>query len=206
MRFKLMLKDYVKTHLKDNKWQYLLIGSVLLLGIIIGNFKVESLEGGVKEYLVNLIDNYLKVGLAEHSGFNILPSAFMNQAKTILLIWFLGLTVIGFPLILAVVFLKGFSLGFTISFLIQEKAAAGIIIALVSIAPQNIIYIPILLVWAVMAINFSINIVKGKENNKVSFGARLITYSILLFIFLILIFIGAFIESYLSPWLLSLLI
>ena len=43
-----------------------------------------------------------------------------NIVKTTGLMWVLGLSVIGAPFILGVVFLRGFVLGFTVGFLVQE--------------------------------------------------------------------------------------
>jgi len=196
----------IKQHIKENRLQYMLILLLFISGVILGDFKVLGLEGGVRSHLVDLIDNYLKgggeVGL---DGQSLLYTSFLNQAKSVIGIWFLGLTVIGIPLILGWVFLRGFALGFTIGFLIQEKAAAGIILSLISILPQNIVYIPLLIVWSVVAINFSLFVVKGRQAGRImSLGRTLLGYSVLMCFFMLFALLGALIEAYLSPWLLSL--
>ena len=198
-------KHKIKMHISQNRGQYILITLIFIIGAVIGDYKVLDLEGGVKSHLLGLIDNYLKGGMqTDLSGQTILLNSFLNQAKSILAIWFLGLTVIGIPLIFGLVLLKGFSLGFTIGFLVQEKAGAGIIISIISILPQNIVYIPFLIIWSVIAINFSMYIVTGRSENRVPLGRALLSYSLLMFLFLLIVLIGAFIEAYLSPWLLSL--
>jgi stage II sporulation protein M len=107
---------------------------------------------------------------------------------------------------LAVLFLRGFSLGFTVGFLYHEKAMTGVLISMISVLPQNLVYIPFLLMWAVIALNFSIFIVKGRNNSLMPLGTGLMSYSILMLAFLLLFLLGAFIEAYLSPWLLTLFI
>lgn len=201
------LKLRIKQHIQENRGQYILIGFIFLAGIIIGNYKVSGLEGGVKNYLLSLVDSYLQGG-AERSldGKSIILAAFFNQARIVLAIWFLGLTVIGLPLILAVVFLRGISLGFTVGFLYQEKALAGILISLVSVLPQNLVYIPLLIMWSVIALNFSVFIIKGKSSSIMPLSTGLLSYSILMLVFLFLFLLGAIIEAYLSPWFLSLFI
>ena len=93
------MKHRLGEHIKKNRWQYVLITLIFVLGILMGDFKVDGLEGGVRSHLLSLLDGYLNDGITQGiSGESILLRAFINQGKSILLIWFLGLTVIGMPL------------------------------------------------------------------------------------------------------------
>lgn len=199
------LKKIIKQHFNENRWQYILIAIIFIVGLLLGNYKVFGLEGGVRNHLLNLIDSYVQKEIKETIGNqSIFWGAFLNQAKTVIAIWFLGLTVIGFPLILAVIFMRGFSLGFTGGFLLQEKAGTGFLICLLSVFPHNLVYIPFLLVLSVLAINFSVFIIKDRSLNPISLGKGVIIYSLLMLVFLAIFLAGAFIETYLSPWLLGL--
>lgn len=201
------LKRYIKQHISDNRWQYLLLTLIFLIGFIMGNYKVFNLEAGVKSHLANLLTNYLSQDMpGSLKSQAIFLGAFINQAKMVFIIWLLGLTVIGFPLILAAVFYRGFSLGFTIGFLIHERGGAGVVITILSILPQNLIYIPFLLIWAVVGINFTIYLVKGRNVSTLPLGTGLISYTALMAAFLLVFLIGAFIEAYLSPWFLGLVL
>lgn len=197
------LRQRIKQHISTNRWQYILITAIFVIAVILGNHRVDSLEGGVKDHLAGLIDTYLQaeeVGASE--GNNLLWGAFLNQARIVGTIWFLGLTIIGFPLILAVVFYRGFSLGFTVGFLIHEKAGAGVLLSIISILPQNLVYIPALIVWAVLGLNFSAYIFRGRGTEMVFLRAFL-SFAFLFVLFLAIFFIGAFIEAFLSPWFLK---
>ncbi len=203
MKFKHKLKE----HVSQNRWQYLLIAFVFVAGIIVGDYKALGLAGGVKSHLLILIDEYLQGGTS--AGLDkgvILYNSFTNQAKSIIAVWFLGLTIIGMPLILGVVFLKGFSRGFTISFLIKEKALAGALITILSILPQNLAYIPLLLIWSVVGINFSIYIAMKRVGSVINLGKAVMTYTLLLPGAMGIVLMGAHIQAYLTPSLLSLLI
>lgn len=198
------LKGRIKQHISANRWQYMLITLLFAAGLIIGNYKVPGLEGGVRNHLLDLLDKYLQADRkGSMNGEILLFYAFLNQSKSIIGIWFLGLTVIGMPLILAVVFFKGFSLGFTIGFLVQEKAGAGILIAILSILPQNLVYIPLLIIWSVVGVKFSVFIATGRQSRVESLGRALVTYTLLMVVFLLMVLIGAFIEAYFSPWFLQ---
>jgi len=194
------LKSRMKKHITANRWQYIFISLIFIAGLVLGNYKVPGLDGGVRDHLLFMIDNYLEGNSqAGMNGTKLLFYAFLNQSKTFLGIWFLGLTVIGMPLILLVIFLKGFSLGFTVGFLIQEKAGLGVLVSILSILPQNLVYIPLLIIWSVIGIKFSIFIATGRQGTRVSMG-RLLSYTLLMLIFLLIVLVGAFIEAYFSPW------
>ena len=199
-------KYRIKQHINENRWQYYILILLFVLGTIAGNYPISYLEDGDKNHLLDLIDNYLRSELADTITISFWAGAFINQFKTLLIIWFLGLTVIGLPLILGIIFVRGFSLGFTIGFLVQEKAGAGIMITLLSVIPQNLVYIPLLIVWSVVAMNFSIYLVRGRTAMNLSLGKSLAIYTSLLVIFSALLLAGSLIEAYLSPWLLSLLL
>lgn len=198
-------RHLIRRHISENRWQYIIIALIFISGVIIGNYKVPGLAGGVRSHLLALIDGYLQGGMeGSLSGGAILYHAFVMQGSTILAIWFLGLTVLGLPLILAIVFMRGLSLGFTLGFLVRTKGGGGALIGLLSVLPQNLVYIPFLLMWGVVATNFSIQVLRGNPSGFPGLLRRLTSYSLLMLVFLLLCFIGAFVEAYLSPWLLNL--
>jgi stage II sporulation protein M len=160
-------KYRIRQHLKDNSLQYMLVLGIFIFGLMLGFLNVKGLDNEVQQYLLKLLDDYLRGGLeGELLGRNILAAAFIKQAETLLSVWLLGLTVIGLPLIMVVIFLRAFSLGFTLGFLIQQKAGTGVLVSLVSVLPQNLFYILGLLIAGVVAMNFSLNIVQGATQSR----------------------------------------
>ena len=199
-------KARIKHHISENRPQYIMVIIIFLVGLVMGSYQVSGLDGGVKSQLSGMVDDYLRGGMdGSQSGQEILGAAFLKQLKATVLLWFLGLTVIGFPLILGFIWFRGFSLGFTVSFLLHDRAGAGILITIISILPQNIIYIPFFLAWSVMAINFSIYVLKGR-NSGVPLGRAVMGYTVIMLAYLLIFLTGAFVEAYLSPWFLSLIL
>lgn len=199
-------KNRIKQHISENRPQYVLVIIIFFAGLIMGNCQVPGLDGSVRSQLSGMVDSYLRGGTdGSLSGHVILASAFGKQLQTVLVLWFLGLTVIGLPLVLAVIWLRGFSLGFTVSFLLHDRAGAGILITLVSVLPQNLIYIPFFLAWSVIAINFSVYVITGR-NSSLPLGRAVFAYTTLALVYLLIMLAGTFVEAYLSPWLLSLVI
>lgn len=199
------VRSRIKQHLKENKWHYALLCLIFFLGFFLGYHKVFSLDGEVREHLLGLINSYLLGGFrGELSSGYIFTSAYLQQLKSIALIGFLGLTVIGIPLIIGVIFFRGFSLGFTIGFLVKEKGGIGFFLTFLSIFPQNIVYIPLIIIWSLIAINFSVYIVKRQDPGGLPLTKGLLRYLLLFLTFCLVILVGVLIESYLSPWLLGL--
>lgn len=200
-----MNRHLIKRHISENRWQYFFLVVVFLAGAVLGNYKVPGIDGTVKTQLLSLVDQYVQGEMTgSFNGSSVILQAFINQARLVLAIWFLGLTVIGLPLVLGVVFLRGFSIGFTLGFLISEKAGGGIIISLLAILPQNLVYIPLLIIWGVISINFSLQVLKGGHSGFRGLMRRMAGYTLLMLVFLFLLLLGAIIEAYVSPWLLNL--
>ena len=66
-----------------------------------------------------------------------------ENSKIILLVWFLGCTIIGGIFIYLAIIYRGFCIGYTISAMIAVLGVKqGIIISLISMLFQNIIFLP----------------------------------------------------------------
>jgi stage II sporulation protein M len=61
------------------------------------------------------------------------------------------------------------------------------------------------LAWSVIAINFSVYVITGR-NSSLPLGRAVFAYTTLALVYLLIMLAGTFVEAYLSPWLLSLVI
>jgi stage II sporulation protein M len=118
----------------------------------------------------------------------------------------LGFTVIGFPLILALIFLRGYILGFTVGFFIGGLGARGLLLSILSILPQNMIIIPSIISIAVAGTIFSATVLK---NRKVlyaeGYSHLIISYVLYNLMFSVLLVFSSLIEGYISPTFIKLL-
>jgi stage II sporulation protein M len=171
------------------------------LGIVFGAFGINSLNPHDYQDLSNFFQNFVgSLGSLNFSSLNLVQQTVFNHLKIIFLIWFLGLTVIGVPIILIIMFIKGFVTGFTVGFIIHEKVHGGLIFALLAVLPSNILLIPVFIVAAVSALSFSLGLIKGKlKNGWGGISQFMISYCALMLLLASITVFGGLIEAYIIP-------
>jgi stage II sporulation protein M len=144
----------------------ILIGVVLLflMGIAFGSAAVKTLSQAQISDLNNYLKNFYRSLPENLAGVNRHALAVRAAADNIIklggLVWVLGLTIIGIPLILGIIFVRGFVLGFTVGFMISQLEFNGVLVAAASLLPHNLLLVPALIIAATTAISFAISAVK----------------------------------------------
>ncbi len=200
------LSTMYKQHIRANLFKYLLMILIFGLGVAAGEFKSGDLGAETRDHLIALIDQLIQNGTSLTVSKGALLAAAGSQIKTAALMWFLGMTVVGVPLILGLIFARAFSLGFTLGFLVKEKSSLGLLMGISSVIPQNLIYVPFMLTAAVVCVNFSLFLVRGRFYSRAELWQNFVLYTLVMIGITIILLVGAVVESYLSPWLLSLII
>ncbi len=200
----------LKNHIRKNLFIYILTFLFLCIGIVIGMYAVKYMGRVEKDNLVGWFINYSKdTAVNSIDKKQILLTTIKNNISIIIVIWFLGLTMLGTPLILIINLIKGFTIGFTSSFVINGLGSKGILLNLLVVFPQNIIYIPCIIICSVLAIEFSLVLLRTNSTqvlNRKNMLLEATTYSTV-FIFVIgFMFIGFFIEGYITPSMLKLIV
>lgn len=197
--FRQNLADY----LRANIVAYFFIILIFTIGVVVGAFAVKTLPDEQKTELIS----YLRIfftGLSRGTegigniSSNMLSDVIINNVKTIVLMWVLGFTIVGIPFVLFILFTRGFIIGFTVGFLINEYIMKGLLFALVSVLPHNFFAVPAILITGVSATSFSTMLVRHKIHGKKLLYESL-GYSALCFIMLLAMLVAALIEVYISP-------
>lgn len=184
----------------------LLLGvvSLFLVGIVFGALAVQTLSGPQREDLSTYLQNFYTTLPQELAVVNRQQIARQGMADNILkttgLMWLLGLTVIGAPFILGVIFLRGFVIGFTVGFIVEELIYRGVALAIASIFPHHILSVPAIILAGVATISFST--AAGKTLLGVSEDSiynHFLTCSLLTLISAGLLGLAAFVEAYITP-------
>ncbi len=138
---KKVLIDYVIR----NKKNFIIIITLFCIGISIGIFFINNSNDIQKEELNKYIANITTKTkeTPEINKFSLLILSIKENVLSILIIWFLGCTIIGGIFIYIAIIYKGFSIGYTIAAIIAVLGIKqGFIIAVISLLLQNIIFLP----------------------------------------------------------------
>lgn len=197
------LMSNINKHIQENFWLYIISILCVFTGIILGIYSVKYLgefeQNDLVNYLMNFVDPTNTSGISYKLIF---MQSIKNNLPVVIFLWFLGLTIVGLPIILIIDLLKGFTVGFTFSFMISGLGKSGIGIAIIGVLPQNLIYIPCIIFASVLSMEFSIMLIKDKFNKQwtTSIANKIIFYSVIFIGLILFMFIGIIIESYIAPY------
>lgn len=151
-------KGFISLHLRQHAGIYFFLFVLFGVGVAFGALAVGALEDNQKLELVHYLRHFLGAVRGEGEGppaaRQVFSLAFGSNLRTVGLIFLLGLSVIGVPLVPVVVFLRGFILGFTVGFLMSQLGWPGFGMVLLAVLPQNLILVPALLILAAAALAF----------------------------------------------------
>ncbi len=194
--------EYINKHFGKNYFLYFITILFLMIGISAGSVTTKILDATQKKELISFMDSFFKV-LNEDSinSIVLLKQSILNNIQTLILIWVLGVVVIGLPIIFGVIILRGFIIGFTVGFLFIEYGFKGFLFSIFSILPQNLFIIPGLIISSVISIGFSISVFKNKtkNNRRYSYMKSLIPYTFIMITTSLIFLIGSFVEAYITP-------
>ncbi|HHZ17306.1 MAG TPA: stage II sporulation protein M [Peptococcaceae bacterium] len=199
------IKVKLRQHFYHSWWLYLLVSLCFLLGAVFGFWGMHALEKSDAS-LMNALFEEITAQFGD--DFNFALSARQAVMKNLLnlgKIFVLGLTIIGFPLVLVIIFTRGFVFGFTLEFFCQGKAWPGSILALLALLPPNFLSVPAYILSAVAAIRFSLYLISGRQQREISISEAFLKYFFVMLGYSLLLLGSALIEGYFSPSVIKLL-
>lgn len=184
---------------------YLAVLVLFALGIAAGSLGVQRLQEEQARELSIYLDQFMaQAGVIEVDRVKALQDVLYSDIVVILAVYLLGLTVIGIPVILGIIFTRGFVLGYTVGFLAREMSLQGTILACAAVLPQNIILIPALIMAGVASLSFAVLLARRFNNSKIVVWPSFVAYSGLILIVLAFSAAAGLVEVYFTPFLVKL--
>ncbi|OZM57125.1 stage II sporulation protein M [Lottiidibacillus patelloidae] len=190
-------------HFQNHAAIYVFTTMLFIIGVIFGAIIVNSLNAQQKHDLFHYLTMFF--GQAAEGEFASSNEMFLysifHYMKFIGLIWILGLAVIGLPITLVLLFLKGIVVGFTVGFLVNQFGLEGFFLSFVSVMPQNLILIPAFIIVSTGSISFSLRMIKQLmgERTKETLPTQLVKYTVFVIVAGLFIVAAASFEGYISP-------
>ena len=197
------MKKIIKK-LKDKK-QFIIIFVICTVAFIIGVLLPSILNEENRKIIQTSLNSFFDTIKNNQLKTNeLLFKTLTSNIIIDLILWLLGISIIGISIVIILLGYKSLSLGFTISSIISTYKLNGVIKALIYIVP-NIINLFIFFVISYYSISFSLMLFnylfRKKEYNKRIIVNR---YLKLLVISIIILIFSSVIETYVVPKLFSL--
>lgn len=192
----------IQTYAREHQSLYWFTIVLFTMGIIFGAVLVNSLPLSQKQELYGFLQYFFnslsQQGIPETSTH--FQESFGFYAKTVAIMWVLGLSIIGLPMILLMLFLKGVVVGFTVGFLVNQLQWQGVTFAMMGILPQNLLVVPALFIIGVSGISFSLRLIKTRlVSKRDDIMPHFIGYTVLVMCMLGVLTMAALFETFVSP-------
>ena len=147
-------KDRVIDNIEENKVKYFFLGLCFLTGFIAGMIYVGALpQDKAAELSAFILDFCRTTADVAQPGVEIFKTSVVASLRMVLFLWVAGTTHVLVPIAFAVPGVKGFAMGFTTGFMVIYFGFKGFLLSFVSVLPQFLILLPVILFLAVCAMN-----------------------------------------------------
>ncbi|MGE8204402.1 stage II sporulation protein M [Heyndrickxia sp. NPDC080065] len=204
MRKTKLLSNPIIRHVQDFSSIYSFIIVLFLMGVVFGAIIVNSLSIDQKEDLFHYLNQFFgQVSDGKVAApADLFQLSFFHNVKFLSLMWVLGISIIGLPIILILLFIKGVVVGFSVGFLVNQMGWGGFLLSFVTVLPQNLFIIPMFIFVAVVAVGVSLKLIRKifiRQNMGFQIIPMFAQYIVALVIAIGVVSIAAGIEAYLSP-------
>ncbi|QKY69254.1 stage II sporulation protein M [Lentibacillus sp. CBA3610] len=157
-------------HIREHATIYIFMTILFLTGVIFGAIIVNSMNFVQKQDLFFYLERFFG-DIADDGKINssdVLQSSFLYHVKYLFMLFILGLSVIGLPVVWILLFLKGLVVGFSVGFIVNQLGLDGLFLAALSIAPQNLLIIPVYIVAGSLSMLFSLTLLRKLFARRIS--------------------------------------
>jgi stage II sporulation protein M len=196
------VKQALAGHMREQFSLYLLVMLIFTAGVVFGALSVRLMgEAQIRElndYFFSFVD-FLVEGQHLDQGL-VLQRSLLQNGMFMLVLWLSGTVFFGSLFALGSVFYRGFTIGFTVGFLAEQTAMQGVVFAMAAILPQNLIYVPVTLVAAVMSVSLSAMLFRRRTHRKdFPFGSYFLQYTLAMLIAVLALVAGSLVEAAITP-------
>lgn len=192
-----------------NKKVNLFVIFIVILGIISGSLFLMVLNDNDKSEVINEISTFMtNINTNNINNLNSFKNSLIEGMILIILSWILGMSIIGVIFNIFFIYMKSFTIGFSISSFILVYKYKGILSSLIYVIPSQLINILIILILGVYTLLFSKYLFKMifLKDKTVNLGKFFKKYVLVFGICIILCLVSSLCEAYLLPSLLKVMI
>lgn len=151
--------DKLKSLFKINRNVFAFLFCLMLVGVAFGSCLPLFLSTDDKILVSNYLSNFFSHVSSNIDYFSVFKNSIFSNGLFFLLIWLLGISAIGVPVVLFLFFYKCFIFGFSISSIIINYGFKGILFSIFYIFPNQVINIFCFLIVTSYSLIFSIKLI-----------------------------------------------
>jgi stage II sporulation protein M len=200
LRYSTSIREKLQPHM--HLWSFL--GAVVLCGLLFGAVVAGQLNAGDTIVLANAVSHLLSA-ITQHQlapGADLWWQRVIQDGQVLALLWLFGVSVIGIPFIAVTLFLRAFSIGFSVGFTVLQFGWKGFLLSGIIIFMHQIISMGALLVAGGVAVQFSTQILEQSLPIR-ALPWRFIKYTFVFLICMLGLMLGAAVSAYLGPAIMS---
>lgn len=202
------IMDKFKISIKRNKKILVFLITLGMIALVTGSIFSIMLNNGDKNLVTNYITNFFdSINNNTINTISALKNGLISSGVYVLLVWILGISVIGVLVILFMYFSKLFIIGFSISSIINNYGLKGCLLALSYIFPHEIINIIIYTVLSLYTIKISSKIIFSiLKKQKMDFKIVMNKYILVLVFSMFAITLTTLFEIFITPKLIKIVL
>jgi len=183
-----------------NKKIFVFLMGIMIIGIVFGSSLPLFLSSSDKELVSEYLSSFIS-GINEgYSSLVFFKNSFINNFVFSFLIWTLGISIIGIPVILFLFFFKCFIFGFSISSIIVNYGFKGILFSFVYIFPHQVFSLFLYCLLTYYSLVFSINLIFSLfRKNSFNISSSFLRYFKVFCVCLIGLLMCSLYDSFISP-------
>lgn len=200
--------DKFKITIKHNKKVIFFLGIIAVIAIIFGSLFSVMLNESDKNLTLEYINNFFENIKNNNLNYILaLKNGSISSLGFILIVWLLGVSIIGMPIVLFMYFSKFFVIGFSISSIIKGYGLKGCLLSFAYILPHHIIYIIVYTILTVYSIKMSIKLISTIiKKDKIDFKPIINKYLLVLLLSVIIAVLTLLFEVFITPKFINLIL
>ena len=187
----------------SNMSPFIICVALFSVGVLLGILGLRVLSPDEKAELVSYLEVFMR-GLQSPGlpGSSILKLSLVQNAKTAVLLWAFGLSVIGTPLTCILLLARGFAIGFGSAFVVREVTTGGVAVFVCGMLPHNLFAVPVIVALSALSLSFSMTLVRDRPWTYGGLWRMAGSYSWHFALLSLGLGIASLVEAYVSPALL----
>ncbi|MCI9586107.1 MAG: stage II sporulation protein M [Bacilli bacterium] len=197
--------DKLKSNIRINKNLFVFLLVIVIVGIVSGSLFSTIIDAEDKKLVLEYLNSFF--ANAKEGKLNYDVSIINTLVFTVgfaIIMWLLGVSIIGFFIVIFMLFMKGFILGFSVSSIITGFGFKGLLLSLVYAFPHHIINILVFMLLTAYALIISFKLIRSITSKKPLDLKRIMhRYVMVLGVSVVLLIITSLYEIYIVPKLLN---